>query len=285
MNKRIATLGLLLVTIIWGGGFVVSDIALTYFQPFQILTFRFLIGFIAMFILCLPIIKTINKEELKAGIILGILLFLGFGFQIVGLKYTTTAKNAFLTALNVVIVPFLAYYLGKKALSKTSLIGAICSLIGVGLLSLNRDLSLNIGDILTIGCAIFFALQIYYTGKYVETCRASVLNMLQMLVAFICSMITSFIFNEGMVSLNFKASLSILYLGLISTFICYLLQTTCQRYIEESKAAIILSMESLFGTILSVIILHEILTFKMIIGCALILSGVLISSIINEDSN
>lgn len=284
MNKRLATLGLLLVTLIWGGGFVVSDIALSYFQPFQILTFRFLISFIAMFIMCLPIIKTINKKEIKAGMLLGGFLFLGFAFQIVGLKHTTASKNAFLTALNVVMVPFLAYYLGKKQLNKSSIIGAVLSLVGVGLLSLNQDLSLNFGDVLTIICAIFFALHIYYTGKYVEDCRASVLNMMQMGMAFICALLASIIFKEGLPSINMEGSLAILYLGLISTFICYLLQTTCQRYIEESKAAIILCMESLFGSLLSVIILHEVFTFKMIIGCALILLGVIISSLISENS-
>ncbi len=284
MNKRLATLGLLLVTLIWGGGFVVSDIALSYFQPFQILTFRFLISFIAMFIMCLPIIKTINKKEIKAGMLLGGFLFLGFAFQIVGLKHTTASKNAFLTALNVVMVPFLAYYLGKKQLNKSSIIGAVLSLVGVGLLSLNQDLSLNFGDVLTIICAIFFALHIYYTGKYVEDCRASVLNMMQMGIAFICALLASIIFKEGLPSINMEGSLAILYLGLISTFICYLLQTTCQRYIEESKAAIILCMESLFGSLLSVIILHEVFTFKMIIGCALILLGVIISSLISENS-
>lgn len=284
MNKRLATLGLLLVTLIWGGGFVVSDIALSYFQPFQILTFRFLISFIAMFIMCLPIIKTINKKEIKAGMLLGGFLFLGFAFQIVGLKHTTASKNAFLTALNVVMVPFLAYYLGKKQLNKSSIIGAVLSLVGVGLLSLNQDLSLNFGDVLTIICAIFFALHIYYTGKYVEDCRASVLNMVQMGIAFICALLASIIFKEGLPSINMEGSLAILYLGLISTFICYLLQTTCQRYIEESKAAIILCMESLFGSLLSVIILHEVFTFKMIIGCALILLGVIISSLISENS-
>ena len=105
---------------------------------------------------------------IKAGILMGIALFAGFAFQIIGLQYTTPSKNAFLTALNVVIVPFIAFIILKKKVGMKGIIGAIMSVIGVALLSLNGNLTLSLGDGLTLLCAVGFAFQIFFTGESVK---------------------------------------------------------------------------------------------------------------------
>lgn len=273
----LAIFGLLLVTIIWGGGFVASDLALNSLTPFQIMFVRFTIAAILMGMTQIHKIKTIKRKEMMAGIVLGISLFLGFSLQIVGLQYTTPSKNAFLTSLNVVIVPFIAYMLLKKPLKFNHMVGASCSVIGVALLSLN-DFSIGYGDILTIFCAIAFAFQIFLTGVFVKQYDETTLNFMQMLTSSILSFICIFIFQETKIQVQTSGMISVLYLGIVSTTICYILQTKCQKYVDETKTAIILSMESVFGTIFSMIILKEHLTIKMIIGCMIILSGVLIST-------
>lgn len=272
------TLGLILVTLIWGGGFVASDLALNGFTPFQIMFLRFMIATILMGITSIDKLKKINCHTIKSGIILGVSLFLGFSLQIVGLQYTTPSKNAFLTSLNVVLVPFIAYFFLHKQMKIKNIIGALCSVIGVALLSLN-DFSIGFGDLLTIACAVAFAFQIFLTGMYVESCDESNLNFMQMLVASILSLIFIFLFQENKVGFDTTSIISILYLGIFSTTVCYLLQTKCQKYVDESKTAIILSMESVFGTLFSMLILKEHLTLRMILGCVIILSGVLISSV------
>ena len=284
MKKWLAIGGLILVTVIWGGGFVASDMALGSMKPFQIMMVRFLLASVLMGMISMGQHKKEGKLEkragaIKAGILMGIALFAGFALQIIGLQYTTPSKNAFLTALNVVIVPFIAFIILKKKVGMEGIIGAIMSVIGVALLSLNGNLTLSLGDGLTLLCAVGFAFQIFFTGEFVKKYPASVLNMVQMITAFVLSAVSLVIFGENDFQVTTQGWLSVLYLGVISTTVCYLLQTACQKYVDETKAAIVLSMESVFGTIFSIIILHEVITLRMVIGCAIILAAVIISNL------
>lgn len=283
MKKWLAIGALILVTVIWGGGFVASDMALESMKPFQIMMVRFLLASVLMGVISWGQRKGEEKLKdrsgaIKAGVLMGVTLFMGFAFQIIGLQYTTPSKNAFLTALNVVIVPFIAFVILKKKIGAKGIIGAVMSVLGVGLLSLNGNFTVSLGDGLTLLCAVGFAFQIFFTSEFVKKYPASVLNMVQMFTAFVLSAISLMIFGENDFQVTTQGWLSALYLGVVSTTICYLLQTACQKYIDETKAAIILSMESVFGTIFSIMILHEVVTVRMVIGCAVILAAVIISN-------
>lgn len=153
------------------------------------------------------------------------------------------------------------------------------AIFGVGLLSLEKNLSLGIGDALTLVCAVGFAFQIFFTSEFVKKYRAVVLNFVQMLTAVILSIISLYLFGETEFHVTAQGWLSVLYLGVISTALCYLLQTASQKYVDETKAAIILSMESVFGTIFSILILHEQVTLRMICGCVIILAAVIVSNL------
>lgn len=283
MKKWLAIGALILVTVIWGGGFVASDIALESMKPFQIMMVRFLLASVLMGVISRGQRKSEEKLKdragaIKAGVLMGVTLFMGFAFQIIGLQYRTPSKNAFLTALNVVIVPFIAFVILKKKIGAKGIIGAVMSVLGVALLSLNGNFTVSLGDGLTLFCAVGFAFQIFFTSEFVKKYPASVLNTVQMFTAFVLSAISLMIFGENDFQVTTQGWLSALYLGVVSTTICYLLQTACQKYIDETKAAIILSMESVFGTIFSILILHEVVTVRMVIGCAVILAAVIISN-------
>lgn len=283
MKKWLAIGALILVTVIWGGGFVASDIALESMKPFQIMMVRFLLASVLMGVISRGQRKSEEKLKdragvIKAGVLMGVTLFMGFAFQIIGLQYTTPSKNAFLTALNVVIVPFIAFVILKKKIGAKGIIGAVMSVLGVALLSLNGSFTVSLGDGLTLFCAVGFAFQIFFTSEFVKKYPASALNTVQMFTAFVLSAISLMIFGENDFQVTTQGWLSALYLGVVSTTICYLLQTACQKYIDETKAAIILSMESVFGTIFSILILHEVVTVRMVIGCAVILAAVIISN-------
>ena len=280
MKKIPGIIGLVTVTIIWGGGFVASDIALKTLAPFQIMFLRFLIGAICMGALARKELKTITKDEIFCGFLLGAALFAGFALQIVGLQYTTASKNAFLTATNVVMVPFIAFILERKKIELKSIAGAVLALTGAAILSLQSGFSIGLGDSLTLGCAIGFAFQIYLTGKYVHRIRPAILNFMQMLSACILSFIGLLL--SGKISLEGVSSsgwIAMFYLGLVSTTLCYFLQTWAQKHVDETKSAIILSMEAVFGTVFSVILLQEEVTSRMILGSITILLAVLISEL------
>ncbi len=279
MKKYLAITGLVTVTIIWGGGFVASDMALESLRPFQIMAIRFLMASVLMGAASIRELKGINFKELQAGILMGTALFVGFAFQIVGLQYTTPSKNAFLTALNVVLVPFISFILLRKKINRKSIAGAAMAIVGVGLLSLEKNMSLSMGDALTLVCAVGFAFQIFFTSEFVKKYRAVVLNFIQMLTAVLLSAACLFLFGETDFHVTPQGWLSVLYLGVVSTALCYLLQTASQKYVDETKSAIILSMESVFGTLFSILILHEQVTLRMVCGCIIILAAVIVSNL------
>lgn len=279
MKKYLGILGLLTVTVIWGGGFVASDMALETLSPFQIMAIRFLIAAVLMTLLGAKQIRKISKEEIRCGFWLGAALFGGFALQIVALQYTTPSKNAFLTATNVVFVPFIALVIYRKKIEVKSLIGAGMALAGAGVLSLKEDFSIGLGDGLTLLCAVCFAMQIFLTGEYVGRIRPAVLNFLQMTTACVLSLAGLVLSGDFMFAPSTRSFLAVLYLGVVSTTITYLLQTVSQKYVDETKSAIILSMEAVFGTFFSVVLLHESVTIRMLAGSALILAAVLVSEI------
>lgn len=278
-RKYKGELGLSLTAFIWGSGFIGVSIALSGgLTPLQILTIRFFIGAVLIGVIFFKEIKNnITKEAIISGSIIGLFLFIAFAFQTFGMAYTTASKNAFLTAINVVIVPFIGFILYKRPLDKYGIISSIIAILGIGILSLEADFSINLGDFLTIICAFGFAFHIFFTGEFVKKHNPVVLTVVQFSVATVLSLVVQILFNEVRINAEMSSIIGVLYLGIFSTTIAFLLQTICQKDVSETKSAIILALESVFGTILSVIILHEILTVRMVIGCLIIFSAIIIS--------
>lgn len=277
MRKYIGEIMLCITAIIWGSGFVVSAISLDYYTPYQVLAGRFLVGFIILSIIFHKNLKKLNRGVIIKGFILGALLYIAFALQTVGLQYTTPSKNAFLTAVNVVIVPFIAFLAYKRKIDKFELTGAILAIIGIGFLSLQFTTEVNVGDLLTLGCAVGFAYQIFYTGKYVKDEDAITLTIVQMFFAALLACLVVVVKGETNFSMELEAVSSIFYLGLFSTTIAYLFQTIALKFTNETKTAIILSTESFWGMVFSILLLGEALTTRMIIGAILILCAIIVS--------
>lgn len=277
MKKYYVEIGLILTAVIWGSGFPASAIALEHYTPLQIMAVRFVVGAIILAVVFYKKLGHIHRSTVIKGSILGIVLYSAFVFQTVGLQYTTPSKNAFLTAINVIIVPLIGFLIYRKKLDKFEVLGAFIALIGVGFIALHFPFSVNIGDLLTIGCAVLFAVQIYYTTVFVKHEDAIALTVIQMGAAGICGVIGVVVMGETTINYSSETILPLLYLGVFATAIAYILQTIAQKSISETKTAIILSTESLWGMIFSVIILSEIISFKMGLGAALILFAIILT--------
>ncbi|MBS4224997.1 DMT family transporter [Lederbergia citrea] len=277
MRKYLGEMGLIITAIIWGSGFVASAMSLDHYTPYQILAGRFFIGTIILSLLFNKKLKNIKKSTMIKGAVLGIILYAAFALQTVGLIYTTPSKNAFLTAVNVVIVPFIGFLLYKRKIDMFELVGAVTALVGVAVLSLKLSSEINIGDLLTLCCAVGFAFHIFYTARFVKDEDAVLITIVQMVTAAVISWIVVLLRGETSFTLGSEGLLPLLYLGIFSTTIAFLLQTVAQKFITETKAAIILSTESLWGMAFSVVILSEIMTLKMIIGATLILGAIILS--------
>lgn len=277
MFKYIGEILLVLTAIIWGSGFVASAVALEHYTPYQILAGRFLIGAVILSLIFFKKLNKLKKSTLIKGAVLGIFLYIAFALQTVGLQFTTPSKNAFLTAVNVVIVPFIGFLLYKRKIDMYELTGAILAIVGIAVLSLKLSTNVNVGDLLTLGCAVGFAFHIFYTAKFVKTEDPVVLTIVQMVTAAVIGCIVVLFRGETSFSMETEGMMNLLYLGIFSTTIAFLMQTVAQKYISETKAAIILATESFWGMVFSVIILSEIMTSRMVIGALLILLAILIS--------
>jgi len=279
INKKslYADLSLLTAAIIWGFGFVAVAIGLSDGTgPYTILVFRFSIATIILLPFQIKKLAKLPPKVWLKGVLLGLFLFGGFAFQTVGQSMTTTSKTAFLTGANVVIVPFLAWIFIKKPIKKLSIMSAFICLIGIGFLSLNADLSVNPGDILVVICAVLFAGHITTTSILAKDIPVDTLVFLQMATATILSLI--FLIGSGEeIVLTGRSIVAISYLGVFSTFIAFYLQTWGQKFSSATKTAIILSTESLFGTILGIIIFSDPVSFRSVIGCVLIFLSIIIS--------
>ncbi|MCB2293707.1 DMT family transporter [Clostridium algoriphilum] len=274
-KSMLADISLLFVAVIWGGGYIAVKGALDSFSPFYIMAMRFGISVIIMLFVFRKKIKRITKYDLKVGSVVGLLLFLGFAAQTVGMKYTTASKNAFLTGTNVVIVPFLYWIISKKKPDAFSLISAFMCFIGIGMLTLDGGIHIGLGDSLTLLCSVFFAAHIVSVEYFIKKSDAILLVIIQLGAAGVFSIIAALIYEPIPHSLNSNTIFAILYLGIFSTMIAFIIQNLAQKYTTSTHAAIILCLESVFGSIFSVTILHEVFTYKMILGCLTILLAII----------
>jgi len=271
-----ADLALLVVAVIWGTGFIVTKNTLSGITPLYMVAIRFLIATIIITGISLKKIRTIKLVDLKGGLIVGVMLFLAFVTQTIGLQSTTAGKSAFLTGTNVVMVPFIIWFIYKKRPDVYAILAAVLCFIGVGLLTAGAEMSsLTPGDIWALTCALFFALHIITTSIYSKKIDPTVLTWLQFMVVTILAFISAFIF-EGPAYMPAQSTMvGMLFLGVFSTCIAFFIQTTAQKYTTATHAAIILSLESMFGTVLGIIVLHEPFTMIMALGCSIILIAII----------
>lgn len=278
-NGLLGKTGLFLTAIIWGSGFTFSTLALQHFTTLQVIAMRFTIAFVALLIMNINRLKRIRRKDLLQGSAIGVVLFISYVLQTLGLEFTTTSKNSFLSAVYVVLVPFLAWVFGRQKISKNALLGAIITLIGIQLTTisgLHSEMGLNLGDILTLISAVGFAGHILLTERYAKNMATWMLLIIQMGVAAGLSWIAALILGEGVFQITMEGMLPVLYIGLVATLVSYGLQTVSQKYTTSGESAVILSTESFFGLLTAAVILKEPMLWNMIVGGIVIFIGILV---------
>jgi len=280
---------LLAAAAIWGFAFVAQSVGMQYLGPFTFNFLRFMLGSFSLIPLIimnnrkrsLKIDSNNKKNMLIGGLLLGTVLFLASSFQQIGIIGTSVGKAAFITGLYVIIVPFLSVFLNQK-LSLNAWLGAIFSIAGLYFISITDRFYMSTYDLLELGSALFYALHILLIDYFSNKIDAIKLAFYQYVTCSILSFFVS-VFTEKIIIYEiFQAIIPILYAGICSVGIAYTLQIVGQKNAKPFYAAIILSMESVFATIGGFLILHENLTIKNILGCLLILFGMILSQIKND---
>ena len=284
MKKTISFLCLVVCTLIWGTTFVAQDSGMDNIGPFTFNSVRFFVGFLAVspffFFFEKKKIKIDKSKFYKLIIPVGFFLFLGTVFQQVALIYTDIANAAFFTIFYVPMVPIIVYFLFADKLHWSIWPSVFACVLGGYLLSDISNSVVRLGDTLVFIGAIFWALHIIYIGKIIKQFDLPFfIAMLQNLIVALLSFLLVVMFEEIDFAKIKLETIEILYAGILSGGAAFALQLFGQRNISAAPAAIVMSLEGVFAAIAAWIILNQILELNNIIGCSLILGGVLLSQL------
>ncbi len=286
MSKKLrADLMLLIIAVIWGASFPIMKIVLAYIPAYAYLTLRFLLAAAVLLLIYPKSLKNFNKKTLFHGCIIGLFMFGGMAFQVVGL-YTTSASNSgFITGLNVVMVPVISAVLLKKKPDKASVIGVTIAFAGLFFLSGGLKLDFNFGDFLTFLCAICWAFQIIFIDRFTETEDASLLAILQLAFTGLASAGLWLAADMGKpMVMNGTVILILLFTGILGSALAFGGQTIAQKYTTPTHTSLIFIAEPVFAALFAMVIpnadgLTEVPSLVKGAGCVLILAGMLVSEL------
>lgn len=270
---------LLLIASIWGGGFIASKEALATMPSFGVMAARFLSSALVMFVLFhRTILAHHSKKDIFFGVVIGVIQFIAFIFQLEGLSLTTVEKQSFLITSYVIFVPFLSWIATRQRIRKLDIVCAVLAVIGLGLLCLKpENLTFQLGDILSVIAALFFGIQIVYVANFVKGANMISMSFFQLATIGILGLPFSGI--SGITSGDINAFLGIAYLALFNTAFTFSAQNIAQQYTTDAHASLLISFESVFGFLLAVWFYGSVVTGQEIVGCVCMLAAVLLSNV------
>lgn len=273
---------LLLVTLSWGVSFPAIKVALKYISPFLFNFIRILISFLCFFFFYRKKLFLNSVKDWKYGLILGIFIYTGFGFQTLGMMYTSASKSAFITGINLIFIPFIQLMIIGSRPKAENIFGALIVLTGLYVLSEIYFTGLNTGDLLTVFCAISFAVHIVLLDKYTKKYEIIYLLFGQFLAMLILSFIFMIIFDflvfeNAFISAGNELISSVIFTSLFSILLSIILMTKYQKQTTPLRAGIIYNLESIFAVFFAYLILDEIMNLNQIAGAAIMFSGFLFS--------
>jgi drug/metabolite transporter (DMT)-like permease len=292
-NKELkSSVLLLLASIIWGFAFIAQRVGIKYVGSFTFNGIRFALGAVSLIPLLLFTnhrAKKVNSknsrdkgiklyEEIRAGVIIGLMLFGGITLQQLGLVETTAGKAAFITGFYLILVPLFGVFFRQK-LNRSTWAAGVVSFAGLYLISITRDFSIARGDLLVFFGAFFWAGHILLIDRFTRKFDALKLSIMQYTFCSLLSLILAAAFEDINLNGIVQASVPILYGGIASVGIAYTLQIYGQKHARPSHAAIILSLESVFAALGEFIILGETMSLRAYTGCILMFAGVLMSQL------
>ena len=274
---------LLITAIIWGSSFVAQEIGMKSIDAFTFTGIRTTLGALIL----LPVVLILNKgfdfrkNTLISGVILGIVFSVAQNFQQFAFYYSTSGKIAFITAFYMFFVPLFSVFLGKKIKLLTWL-SIFMGLVGLFFLCIDpSDLtSINLGDVLALICAVFYAVQIMMIDKFLENDINGIqLSFMQFTVAAVISIIAMFVFEHPVIADIKTAAPSLLYSGIMSCGIAYTLQIVGQKHANPVVASLLMCMESVFAVIAAAIVLHQGMSLREGAGCVIMFAAIILSQL------
>ena len=289
MSKSMSFLSAILCTFIWGTTFIAQDTGMDKIGPLTFNSVRFFVGFLSIIPFALlfekkKIITEINNNKrlfFKLLFWISLFLFLGTYLQQAALLYTDVANAAFFTIFYVPMVPIILFFIYSKSIHWSIWPSVVFCIVGVYLLSNFSNATARLGDSLVILCALFWSLHIIFIGNFIKNFNLPLFfGAIQALGVSLFSIVFALLFETITIANILNESVSIIYAGVLSGGIAFTLQIYAQKNILPAPAAIVFSLEGVFATISAWIILNQVLSLGNIIGCTLILFGILFSQLL-----
>ena len=292
MKKYTGEAALLFNTLIWGGTFALIKNALTDISPMLFLGLRFSIASLIFFPFVYKYLRKVDKKTLIAGSILGIFYFSGFAAQTIGLNLTSATKSGFITGTFVIFIPILQLIIEKRKPKWFNVVGVMFVLLGLILLSSNQSDALsflqqigsdfNLGDLLTLTCALLFAFQVVYVDVFTKKYDYLPMVFVQLLITGLGGFLLSgLFFATGLENIKFTFNdnviISILYTAIFASIIATVIQLKYQKTVSPTKAGIIFSIEPIFAAVFAYFLLSEKISNFGLLGSALIFIGLIVS--------
>ena len=272
-------------TIIWGSSFVIVKDVTNSMPPAWILVVRFTAAAIIMAVAFLKYRELyFERSHVGFGLLFGLAMFLAYYTQTIGITDTTPGKNAFLTGTYCVIVPFLAWVLVRRRPNRYNIVAAVLCIVGIGFISLDGSLTMRFGDAMTLVCAVFYALHIILVSQFAQGRNIYVLTMWQFVGVAICSLIVGGLFEPmpDWAAVPMDCWVSLAYLAVACTTVALLFQNIGQAHLPPASAALLLSLEAVFGVAFSVALGAETLTLRIVFGFALVFVAIIVSEVLPE---
>ena len=270
-----------IATIFFGMTYVLTKICLNYSTELHIISFRFLIAFVISLIFLQRKIFPIKIKEILYSLILSVLLFMVFITMTIGVKYTTATNASFLISLSVIFIPFFSWIFNKEKPKKSIFIVLIIALMGIMLLTLDKNLEFHIGDILCLICSLLFSFHVLITERFVKNNNPITLGVLQFGGVAILSFLVQYPIEKFTLPKNEKFWISLMILSVFCTALAYIIQTVSQKKLSSTLIGLILSLEPIFSGIFGYFFLNEYLNFQQYIGAFLLLISVIYVSVKN----
>jgi drug/metabolite transporter (DMT)-like permease len=288
MSQRFrADLSLALCSLLWGATFVVVKNSLAYSSVFVFLAARFTLAALLMAAFRPRVFRTLKREELLAGAALGFFMFGGYAFQTAGLQYTTPAKSGFVTGSSVVLVPLLLGIAWGRRLTLWVYGGVFAALFGLYFLTVPPEgvSHLNRGDLLTFVAAGLYAMHIILVGDYSRRHSVAALSVLQVAacaaLAWVATALASATgWQPARLGLQAQSLLGIAICAVLATAVAFSIQLWAQQFTSSSHAAILFTLEPVFASATSYILLRERLGNRALLGAAFVLVGILIAEML-----
>lgn len=267
------------VALIWGSTFVTVQNALDDVAPLTFVGFRFTVATLVLLALFAPRVRRVTRREALSGALIGVWLAGGYAFQTIGLQSTTTAKAGFITGLSVVIVPLLATVLLRRPPGRGPTVGILAATVGLAFLSLDRNLRVQTGDLWVLACALMFALHIVSVAHFSPQSDVVRLTTVQIATVAALALSASVVFETPRLALPLAAWAAIGFTGVVATALVFSLQVYVQRFTTPTHTALLFSLEPVFAAFFGWWWANEVLGPKQIVGCGLILAGMIVAEL------